>query len=187
MGSEEVLGTPVPGYPDLVKISTEPTLVVPNPKHSARTKARKQALDILFEAELRDRDLLTTLDEHIVAANPTVREFAREIVRGVDEHLASIDERIAQCTSDQWVVERMPRVDRNLARIAIWEIDHSEVADAAAIAEAVSLATEFSTDDSASYLNGLLATASKTKPASAPTKVETEQVEEFDESELEQD
>lgn len=162
--SDEVIGTPVPGYPDLLRISKEPELVVPNPHHTTRTKARKQALDILFEAELRDRDLLTTLDEHIALGEPAVRPFAAEIVRGIADHMADLDQRIAECASQEWSVERMPRVDRNLARIAIWEIDHSDVADEAVISEAVALATEFSTDDSAGFLNGLLAAASKGRP-----------------------
>ncbi|WP_420174979.1 transcription antitermination factor NusB [Luteococcus sp. OSA5] len=161
--TDDIVGTPVPGRPDLLKISKEPVPVVPNPHHSSRTKARKQALDILFEAELRDRDLLTTLDEHIAEATPAVRPFAQEIVRGIDAHMGSIDQRIAECCSAEWTLERMPRVDRNLARVAMWEIDHSDVADEAVISEAVSLATEYSTEDSAGFLNGLLAQAVRTK------------------------
>ncbi|MGO4957747.1 transcription antitermination factor NusB [Luteococcus sp. Sow4_B9] len=161
--TDDIVGTPVPGRPDLLKISAEPVPVVPNPHHSSRTKARKQALDILFEAELRDRDLLITLDEHIAEGEPAVRPFAQEIIRGVDEHMARIDERIEECCSAQWTLERMPRVDRNLARVAVWEIDHTDVADEAIIGEAVSLATEFSTEDSAAFLNGLLAQAVRTK------------------------
>lgn len=160
---DEVVGVPVPGRPDLLKISREPVPVVPDPHHSSRTKARKQALDILFEAELRDRDVLVTLDEHIAEGNPAVREFAREIVRGIDEHMGEVDQRIAEACSAEWTMERMPRVDRNLCRIAVWEIDHSETADEAVIAEAVALATEFSTDDSATFVNGLLAQVVRTK------------------------
>ena len=165
MTDDDVVGTPVPGRPDLLKISAEPTLVVQNPHHSSRTKARKQALDILFEAELRDRDLLTTLDEHIATGEPPVREYAEQIVRGIDEHMAQVDQRVADCSSAEWTLERMPRVDRNLARIAVWEIDHTGSADEAIIAEAVALATEFSTDGSAAFLNGLLAAASSSKRA----------------------
>ncbi|MDN5563616.1 NusB antitermination factor [Luteococcus japonicus] len=165
MSESEIVGTPVPGRPDLLKISAEPVPVVPNAHHSTRTKARKKALDILFEAELRDRDLVTTLDEYIALGEPPVREFTSQIIRGIDEHMGEIDQRIAECCSADWTMERMPRVDRNLARIAIWEIDHSETADAAVVSEAVALATEFSTDDSAGFLNGLLATAMRTKQA----------------------
>lgn len=165
MSSDDVVGTPVPGRPDLLKLSTEPVPVVANPHHSARTKARKQALDILFEAELRDRDLLTTLDEHIANGEPAVREHAQQIVRGIDEQMDAVDQRIEQCCNQEWTLERMPRVDRNLARIAMWEIDHTDAADEAVIAEAVALATEFSTDDSSAFLNGLLAQASRTKQA----------------------
>ncbi|MEL4505845.1 transcription antitermination factor NusB [Luteococcus sp. H138] len=163
MSDDEIVGTPVPGRPDLLKISAEPVPVVPNPHHSTRTKARKKALDILFEAELRDRDLLTTLDEYIAHGEPPVRAFTEEIIRGIDEHMGIIDQRVAECCSAEWTMERMPRVDRNLARIAVWEIDYSETADEAVISEAVALATEFSTDDSASFINGLLAQAMRTK------------------------
>ncbi|GAA1393121.1 transcription antitermination factor NusB [Luteococcus peritonei] len=165
MVPEDVVGTPVPGRPDLLKLSQEPTLVVPNPHHSSRTKARKQALDILFEAELRDRDLVTTLDEHIATGDPSVRDYAEQIVRGINEQMAQVDQRIADSCSEGWTLERMPRVDRNLARIGVWEIDHTDAPDEAVIAEAVALATEFSTDDSAAFVNGLLAQASRTKQA----------------------
>ena len=161
--SEELVGKPVPGRPDLLQVNEEPILVVPDPHHSARTKARKQALDVLFEAELRDRDLVSTLDEHIAEGDPSVRQFARDIIRGVDAHMGEIDQRIEECCSQEWTLERMTRVDRNLARIAVWEIDHSEAADEAVIGEVVSLAQEYSTDDSAAFLNGLLAQASSTK------------------------
>lgn len=165
MSDAEPVGKPVPGRPDLLQVNDEPIAVVPNPHHSTRTKARKQALDVLFEAELRDRDLVTTLDEHIAEGDPAVRQFARDIIRGVDAHMAEIDTRIEQCCSDEWTLERMPRVDRNLARIAVWEIDHGDAAAGAVIGEAVSLATEYSTEDSATFLNGLLAQAAKTKAA----------------------
>ena len=112
---------------------------------------------------MRDRDLVSTLDEHIAEGDPSVRQFARDIIRGVDAHMGEIDQRIEECCSQEWTLERMPRVDRNLARIAVWEIDHSEAADEAVIGEVVSLAQEYSTDDSAAFLHGLLAQASSTK------------------------
>lgn len=164
MSDDELVGEPVPGRPDLLKISKEPVPVVPNPHHSTRTKARKRALDLLFEAELRNRDLLTTLDEHVASNEPVVREFTAEIIRGIDEHLEAIDDRIDASCSDDWSLDRMPRVDRNLARIAVWEIDHSQAPAEAIIAECVSLAEEFSTDDSASFLNGLLAKVAADRP-----------------------
>ena len=124
---------------------------------SARTKARKRALDVLFEAEAKRADPLVILDEHLRSGEPPIREFTVELVRGVVEHARSIDERISRATAPDWPLERLAGVDRNLARIAVFEIDYTEVAPEAAIAEAVHLADELSTDESAPFLNGLLA------------------------------
>ena len=124
---------------------------------SARTKARKRALDVLFEAEAKGVDPLVVLDDRLQAGEPPVREFTVELVRGVVEHAQRIDERIRQSTAADWPLERLARIDRNLARIAVFEIDYTDVAPEAAIAEAVHLADELSTDDSAPFLNGLLA------------------------------
>ncbi|HNV09988.1 MAG TPA: transcription antitermination factor NusB [Propionibacteriaceae bacterium] len=132
-------------------------------KPSARTKARKAALDILFEAEIRGRDPRTTLDEHTAEADPPVRDFTRELVRGYCEFASVIDQRIAECTTIGWTLERMPSIDRNLARIAIFEIDHTDIEPGVAIAEAVTLASQFSTEESPAYLNGLLAKAAATR------------------------
>lgn len=133
-------------------------------KPSARTKARKVALDILFEAELRGRSPLITLDEHTADADPPVRDFTRELVRGYAAHAPEIDQRLAECCPIEWTPERMPAIDRNLARIALFEIDHTGAEPGVAISEAVSLASRFSTEESAAFLNGLLARAAATRP-----------------------
>jgi N utilization substance protein B len=123
---------------------------------SSRTKARKRALDILFEAELRDTDAIATLEERIAAATPPVREYTAELVRGAVAHAAEIDERISACLAPGWTLPRMPRVDRNALRIAVYEIDYGEVPDAVAVAEAVQLVSDLSTDDSPAFVNGVL-------------------------------
>jgi transcription antitermination protein NusB len=123
---------------------------------SSRSKARKRALDILFEAELRDRDPVATLEERIAAAKPPVREYTAELVRGVTAHAAAIDARISACLASGWTLPRMPRVDRNALRIAVYEIDYGEVPDAVAIAEAVQLVSELSTEESPAFVNGVL-------------------------------
>lgn len=128
---------------------------------SARTKARKAALDLLFEAELRDRDAMDVLADHQLAVG-AVREFTEQIVRGVRMHQEEVDRRIADCARGDWTLDRMPRIDRNLARIAVWELDHSNAPTNTVIAEAVELAEELSTDESAGFLNGLLAEALRT-------------------------
>ncbi|GAA1378051.1 MAG TPA: transcription antitermination factor NusB [Candidatus Luteococcus avicola] len=159
----ELVGEPVPGRPDLLKITPEPIPVVPNPHHTTRTKARMRAMDLLFESELRGRDVLETLDERIAANEPPVRLYTRDIVRGVEAFRDEIDERISEAASEEWPLERMPRVDRNLARIAVYELDHTETPSQVIIAECVQLAEEFSTDDSAPFLNGLLAKVARTR------------------------
>jgi N utilization substance protein B len=129
---------------------------------SARTKARKRALDILFSSDVRGDDIAVTLAaEATRAASEPAREaswlYAREIVDGIIDHRDEIDEHIVTHSRD-WKLERMPAVDRALLRIGVWEILHNdEVPTAVAIDEAVELAKEFSTDDSGSFVHGVLA------------------------------
>ena len=134
------------------------------PHYSAQTKARKAALDILFMAEQRGASLGETYTEQRSLTGGAVRELTREIVFGVAANFDAIDQRIAECTSQAWPLERMPSVDRNIARMAIYEIDHTSTPPGAVISEAVRLAADLSTDDSPAFLNGLLAKAAEAKP-----------------------
>ena len=135
---------------------------------SARSKARKRALDILFQADVRGDELPSTLAaEAKRAANEPAREaswlYAREIVDGVIDNREAIDEQITTFAKD-WSLARMPAVDRAVLRIGVWEILYNdEVPDAVAISEAVEAATVLSTDDSAGFVNGLLAAISHSK------------------------
>lgn len=127
----------------------------PHRGSNTRTKARKRALDILFEADLRSADPVATLDERTADADPPIREYTAEIVRGVFAARSVLDAQITGGLSAGWSLARMPRVDRNLARIALWEI--STGLDArVAISQAQLLAAELSTDDSPDFLGGLL-------------------------------
>lgn len=126
--------------------------------NTTRTKARKRALDILFESDLRQSDALETLADRISAGEPPVRPFTAEIVQGVQRSLGDIDGLIVGALAPGWSLERMPRVDRNLARIAIYEMLHADTPPQIAVKEAVDLAAEYSTDDSPGFLNGLLGT-----------------------------
>ncbi|PDQ36146.1 MAG: transcription antitermination factor NusB [Candidatus Lumbricidophila eiseniae] len=132
---------------------------------SARSKARKRALDLLYSAELRDVPVQQMLEaEAERAAGEPERQaswlYAREIVDGYLDHRDTIDELISYHAHD-WALERMPAVDRALLRIGTWEIVYNErVPDAVAIAEAVELATTLSTADSAGFVNGVLAAIS---------------------------
>jgi len=123
---------------------------------SARTKARKAALDILFESDLRGRDPLETLQQRLTDAEIPVRDYTRTLVEGVSAHRLEIDRRVTSCLSSGWSLERMPRVDRTAVRIAVYEIDFLDVPDAVAVAEAVGLVGDLSTDESPDYVNGLL-------------------------------
>ena len=129
---------------------------------SARTKARRRAMDILFQSDVRGEQIATILAaEAKRAATEPAREaswlYAREIVDGVIDNQGDIDEQITTFAKD-WSLERMPAVDRALLRIGTWEILYNdEVPTAVAIDEAVELAKEFSTDESGSFVHGVLA------------------------------
>src|SRR4029450_5506087 len=130
---------------------------------SSRSRARKRALDILFEAELRGVDPVATLEERAAAADPPVREYTTKLARGVVARASGIDARISACLAQGWTLPRMPRVDRNVLRIAVYEIDYGDVPDVVAVAEAVQLVAELSTDESPAFVNGVLG-ASTTSP-----------------------
>jgi transcription antitermination protein NusB len=132
-------------------------------RSSSRSKARKRALDILFEAELRGADSVATLEERTAAADPPVREYTAKLVRGVAAHGSEIDARISACLAPGWTLPRIPRVDRNALRIAVFEIDHGEMPEAVAISEAVQLVSELSTDDSSAFVNGVLRAVAASK------------------------
>ena len=134
---------------------------------SARSKARKAALDVLFESDLRGRDPLATLEQRVADSEAPVRDYTKELVIGVTEHQHAIDERIAAALSSGWTLDRMPRVDRTAVRIAVYEIDFLDVPDAVAVAEAVALVGDLSTDESPDYVNGLLGKIISTKAPSS--------------------
>ena len=135
---------------------------------SARTKARKRALDVLYQAELRQVAVAEVLAaEAERAASEPQREsswlYAREIVDGVQDNRAEIDETI-ETYAQGWTLPRMPIVDRAILRIGVWEVlFNDDVPDGVAIAEAVEQATVLSTDDSAGFVNGLLGKVARTK------------------------
>jgi N utilization substance protein B len=131
---------------------------------AARSKARKRALDVLFEAEVRGEPLLELLSERTTAADPPVSDYAAELVRGVHEHAEQIDSLLA-ANAHGWSLDRMPAVDRNILRIGTFELLWNDaVPDAVAISEAVALAGQLSTDGSSSFVNGLLARLLELKP-----------------------
>ena len=131
---------------------------------AARSKARKRALDILFEAELRGLPTLELLTERQSLGDVPVQPYAAELVRGVATHSERIDELISWNLVD-WTLERMPAVDRNILRIGVYELLWAgDVPDGVAISEAVTLAQSLSTDNSPSFVNGVLARIKAEKP-----------------------
>jgi transcription antitermination protein NusB len=131
---------------------------------AARSKARKRALDVLFEAELRGEPVLDVLAARSQDEVPPLPAYAAELVRGVQAHRDRIDELLAEHARG-WVLDRMPAVDRNVLRIGAYELLWgAEVPDAVAISEAVLLARDLSTDESPAFVNGLLARLLELKP-----------------------
>jgi N utilization substance protein B len=132
---------------------------------SARTKARKRALDVLFECDLRSSDALETLAQRLAQAEPPVPEYTVTLVEGVVANRQRIDELI-ETYAVEWTLDRMPAVDRNLLRIGTYELLWlDDTPDGVVLSEAVNLAQDLSTDQSASFVNGVLAKMLEEKPA----------------------
>ncbi len=139
---------------------------------SARSKARKQALDLLYEADIRGSSALELLQSRDVIedgpdARP-IRDFTKELISGISTNSRKIDELITTYAQG-WDMDRLPAVDRNILRLAIYEIVWcADLADGIAIDEALTLAKELSTDESAGYIHGVLGKISSIKE-SIPT------------------
>ncbi len=132
----------------------------------ARSKARKRALDVLFEADQRGRDAAEVLRDRIVqpGTEASLPQYSVDIVEGVLAEQARIDE-LLSTYAQGWVLERMPAVDRAALRIGAWELLYNdEVPDAVAVDEAVELVRALSTDDSPGFVNGVLGRLLTLKP-----------------------
>lgn len=130
---------------------------------SARTKARKRALDVLFSSELRDETPLAALERVLAEGERPTTEYTVTLVRGVAEHQEQIDELLSSYSQD-WTLSRMPAVDRNVLRLGVFELLHvDDVPDAVAVSEAMSLVRELSTDESPQFVNGVLGTIQRNK------------------------
>ena len=123
---------------------------------AARSKARKRAVDVLYEADVRGSDPLELLRERVALASPPIPDHAVRLVEGVPEHAARIDALIDAHASN-WSLDRLPDVDRAILRMAVFELLWADdVPDAVVIDEAVQLAKTLSTDESPAYVNGVL-------------------------------
>ena len=136
---------------------------------SARTKARKRALDAIFAADIRKEspeELLEVTHEQVADRQnqDEIFTYAKDLVVGVVENHEEIDDLI-ETYSEGWSLERMPNVDRAILRIAIWEILHSDTPAGVVVNEAVELAKEYSTEESGGFINGLLSRVAGTRKA----------------------
>ena len=124
-----------------------------------RSLARRQALQILYQREITEETVASILSEQTYSTlDGPLSDYAVEILEGVTEHQDRIDELLG-AVSQNWVVSRMPLVDRNILRVATWEIlygDAQQVPPSVAINEAVELAKVFGGDDSSKFVNGVL-------------------------------
>ena len=122
---------------------------------ASRRQARRQALDILFQADVTGADPLRVREEWELAGKP-VDPFARDLVEGVAAHRSEIDGHLQRLAED-WTVDRMASLDRTILRIACFELLHRpDTPPGAAIDEAVQAAKELSTEDSSRFVNGIL-------------------------------
>ncbi|WP_426226029.1 transcription antitermination factor NusB [Pseudarthrobacter sp. DSP2-3-2b1] len=132
---------------------------------SARGKARTRALEVLFEAEQRSVSAFDVLRSRRELTDQIVNPYTLEIVEGVVSQQTAIDE-FLETYSQGWTLERMPSVDRIILRIGTWELLYNDdVPDGVAVSEAVALAKTLSTDESPSFINGLLGRLQQLKPS----------------------
>jgi N utilization substance protein B len=133
----------------------------------ARSKARKRAVDVLYEAAQRDGDALQTLKDRLLQSDPPVPEYAVELVEGVVTNRVRIDE-LLSTYAEEWTLDRMPPVDLAILRLGVFELLwRDDVPDAVVVSEAVQLASSLSTDESPAFVNGLLARLLSLKPSLA--------------------
>lgn len=132
---------------------------------SARGKARKRALDLLYASEMRSESAIVALDRAIEAGEGPTNDYTGVLVRGVVENQARIDELLSEY-SQGWTLARMPAVDRNVLRLGVFELLFvDDVPDAVAVSEAISLVRDLSTDESPTFVNGILGAIEKSKPS----------------------
>lgn len=130
---------------------------------SARSKARKRALDVLFASDVRGESATTALETAIADGEGPTNDYTAVLVRGVEDHRGRIDEVLAQY-AEGWTLQRMPAVDRNVLRLGVWELLYAEdVPDSVAITEAMALVTDLSTDESPQFVNGVLGAVQRNK------------------------
>lgn len=130
---------------------------------AARSKARKRALDLLYASDLRGESAVDALERAVAEGEGPTNDYTAVLVRGVEEHRARIDE-VLGSYSEGWTLARMPAVDRNVLRLGTWELLYADdVPDAVAVSEAMALVQDLSTDESPSFVNGVLGSILRNK------------------------
>lgn len=130
---------------------------------AARSKARKRALDLLYASELRGESAVDALERAVAEGEGPTNDYTAVLVRGVEEHRARIDEVLASY-SEGWTLARMPAVDRNVLRLGAWELLYADdVPGPVAVSEAMALVQDLSTDESPSFVNGVLGSVLRNK------------------------
>ena len=131
----------------------------------ARSKARKRALDVLYSADLRGESATEALDRVIEAGDQPSNDYTLTLVRGVAAQGARIDELLGEFSSG-WTLDRMPAVDRNVLRLGVWELLWADdVPDTVAVTEAMALVQDLSTDESPTFVNGVLGAIQRANPS----------------------
>lgn len=147
------------------------------PHFGGRTLARSQALQLLFQAEAGDRSVEDVLDDGPCLESGPLDDYGRELALGVEDMLSELDAVIA-ARSATWAIDRMPAVDRNLLRIALYEMLRVDEVDVAvAIDECVELEKAYGTEESPRFANGLLGVvADQLEAGKDPVEVAREQL-----------
>jgi len=147
-------------------------------RHGARYRARRRAVDILFEAETRDLDPVAIVEDRAaLAQDPAnavapIADYTREIIAGAAENLDEIDDSIERFLSENWELSRIPAVDRAILRAATWEILYNDdVAPPISIANAMEMSTEYAGDNASPYIHAVLDDIIQANSADAPDVV----------------
>lgn len=147
-------------------------------RHGARYRARRRAVDILFEAETRDLDPVAIVEDRAaLAQDPAnavapIADYTREIIAGAAENLDEIDDSIERFLSENWELSRIPAVDRAILRVATWEILYNDdVAAPISIANAMEMSTEYAGDNASPYIHAVLDDIIQANSADAPDVV----------------
>ena len=134
---------------------------------AARSKARKRALDYLYAAEMRGESPVRRLESAVADGEGHTNPYTEVLVRGVVSRMDRLDALLTSY-SREWSLARMPAVDRNILRLGLWELLYADdVPDAVAVDEAVALARGLSTDDSPTFVNGILGALKRDKASLA--------------------